>query len=690
MECNEIGFPQCDNSTCFIYSNLTSVIFETASSSYLICTSFCSDQKYCHKKPAFQCSDNSFIFLDLFCDGFDDCVDGSDEIVNKPGFKCNKCVLPQNNLYDDLAQCDDNSDLCLLANNDSCFQCLDKRLLISSKQVCDGLNDCYDLSDECLCDIYFDVEKCVSGFEANNSVCFETEWLATSNSLLKIHTINSLTRTLSCQTKHGLVQAKPCDGRPECKDFKDECECNYPLSFCNDSCRSFFPMGDRYCDGVEDPAWMYLNKTLCPKGFDEMECPKRFKCNATGNVSIDVLQVCDGKPDCDDHSDENNCSGEKNKAIFSSDTEMIAEPGIKAAFWIIGFIVLLGNAWVVVDTAKFLNKQTVLDFARFQRVIILNISIADFIMGIYLVTIAALSLSFSGIYGSVDREWRSSLRCSIIGSLSVISSESSCFFMVVLTAFRLNKICKPFLSLNSSLIFWKLSIIATWLLSICLSIIPIAGEASSYFVYSISFSSRFHENGSIKVAQLKKFMCRYAILSKTTVKDFGSELESVKMFLKTNLPDSLPVQMFGYYGETSVCMPRFYVESGEPSWEYTFLLITVNLLCFILIAVSYLKIYWRSNKSSAKVCCTGSEQQAIRMQKRIARIIATDFCCWIPICIMAYVRLGVMYSNFVYQFTAVFLLPINSVINPFLFSMLSDKLFDFCGSKLTKVENLLD
>ena len=120
-------------------------------------------------------------------------------------------------------------------------------------------------------------------------------------------------------------------------------------------------------------------------------------------------------------------------------------------------------------------------------------------------------------------------------------------------------------SRTSSILPWKLSIVAIWLLSLCLSIIPIVGEAPSYFVYSISFSSRFHQNGSIEVAQFKQFMCRYAILSNTTVKDYGNDLESIEMFLKINLPDSLPVRMFGYYGETSVCMPRFYVAKGESS-----------------------------------------------------------------------------------------------------------------------------
>ena len=686
-ECDEIGFPQCDNSTCYKFNYLSSRNNKHTEVNYLLCTSFCSNQKYCHKKPAFHCLNDSYIFLDHFCDGVVDCVDGSDEIVNEPGFKCNECVLPQNNLYDDLAQCDDNSDLCLFENNGSCFECLDKRLLISSKQVCDGVNDCYDLSDECLCDDSINAQKCVSLFEEKKNSCSENKSMKFLHQTLKvdIQSIQSGKKTITCPTKFGFIQALPCDERPECKNFEDECECNNPPPFCSDSCRSFFPMGDRYCDGVEDPAWKYLNKTQCPKGFDELECPKRFKCNATGNISIDVLQICDGKLDCDDGSDESNCSGKENDAIFSSDTEMIAKPGFKAAFWIMGIIILFGNACIVADTVKYLKKHAELDVFVFQRIIVLNISIADFIMGVYLITIATYSQVFSGIYGSVDGEWRSSLRCSVVGSLCVISSEASCLSMVVLTAFRLKNICKPMTSLASSLLPWKLCIVATWLLSICLSVIPIVGVAPSYFIHSISFSSRFHKDGSIGVAQLKQFMCRYALLSNTTVKNYGNELESIEMFLKTNLPNSLPMQMFGYYGETSICMPRFSGASEQPSWKYTLSLITVNFMCFIFITVSYVTIYQLSNKSLPNEYSSRSVQEAAKMQKRISQIIVTNFSCWIPICFMVYVRLE--FSKIVYQISAVFLLPINSALNPFLYSSLSDKLLKFKFRKVASLED---
>ena len=155
-ECNKIGFPSCDVSTCYETPSLD--CDETCNESDVICTSRCSiNSSACHRP--FQCSDGSLILAFQFCDGILDCPDNSDEIINQPGFVCEKdtrrkrslrnCVLPQINLYDDIAQCENGRDLC---DGDECFECVDKQLIISFSQQCDGIFDCYDLSDECLCD----------------------------------------------------------------------------------------------------------------------------------------------------------------------------------------------------------------------------------------------------------------------------------------------------------------------------------------------------------------------------------------------------------------------------------------------------------------------------------------------------------------------------------------------------------
>ena len=667
-ECDEIGLPMCDNSTCYAVNKSVCIDNHCYSPLHVICTSQCDTNESCN---VFQCDDNGLILLSQFCDKIVDCKDGSDEVGSKPGFKCNNCVLPQNNLYDNLAQCTDNSDFCF-GDKKACFQCLDGHLLILPNQVCDGKIDCFDLSDECLCKSYFNSKVCKNAFEKNSFQCFDNEHIKPWNNSLS----TSKTLFTNCATKfNSSINAILCDQRPECKDYSDECECSNPPSFCRDACRSYFPMGDRYCDGVEDPAWLFINKPECPKGFDELDCPTRFKCNAKGKISIDVSQVCDGIMDCDDHSDEKDCA---DFLVFSSNTEMIAEPAIKAAFWIIGFVVIFGNFYVIVISISNLKKKKTLQGVGFQQIIIMNISIADFIVGVYLLTIAAYSESFSGHYGNVDIEWRSSLKCSIIGSLVVISSQTSCFLMVVLTAFRLTNVVNAIQSFNSSLRRWVICVVTAWVLAFIIGIVPII--ISSYFVHSFSFSSTFY-NGTLDASRLTEFACRVAALGNKTIEFHGNEFQSAKGFVENGLPQDISVVMFGYYGQTSICMPRFYVAYGESSWEYTIFIITVNFLSFVFIAVGYIWIVKHSSISSAKVRRAQSNQakdQTARMQRRIARIIATDFCCWIPICILAYVRLGVEFSDIVYQISAVLLLPINSALNPFLFTSYLDQLIGSC------------
>ena len=685
-ECNDIGFPGCDNSTCY-RTDFHTCVDHNCYESHVLCTSYC-DQDLC--RGVFQCSDNQTIFFSQFCDGIVDCFDGSDEFTNQPGFKCDKCVLPLNNLYDDVAHCDNNADRRPIKQY---FECFDHQLLILDQQVCDGVGDCYDASDECLCVAYFDTEMCTSMFENKNFQCLNNENRKSRNIILNDNVAN-ITKGfksgfVECRTKfNDSVVAITCDGRPECRDFSDECQCPNPSLFCSDSCHSYFPMGDRYCDGVEDPAWQYINRSDCSRGFDEMFCPKRFKCSAAGKVSIDVLNVCDGKSDCDDNSDESNCSSATEiSSIFSSDTEMLANVGIKSAFWITGILVIFGNSYVIITRIVFLRKKEILDGFSFHQYIILNISVADLIMGIYLITIASYDAAFSGFYGAVDREWRSSVKCSVIGSLAVISSEASCFLMVVLTSFRLKNITQAVESLTASLRPWKLCIIVAWLFSIFLGLAPVLPQTSQYFLHSFSYSSRF-QNGTWYSYNLEQFACRLSALSNKTIQFNGNKFQSIKAFVAESLPHNASVKLFGYYGETSVCMPRFYVAYGKSSWEFTLAIITLNFMSFVFIAVSYFIMYKHSTASSANLGSHRPNNQAAKMQKRIARIIATDFCCWIPICVLAYVRLGVQFSNVAYQISAVLLLPINSAMNPILFSSLLEKLIDWCRHTYQRLKNL--
>ena len=496
-QCNLNSLISCGNSTCYSASSLLCSTIDCYETDF-ICVSNCphNTTKQCNR--AFLCDDGGLGLTHQFCNGVVDCLDKSDENQHQHGFKCvaidseRKCVLPQQNLHDGVAQCRDKSDLC---KNNSCFQCFDQRLLISSKQVCDGIFDCYDWSDECLCEKYLDFDLCNTRFSSCNSSFVDHNLNSSSNFDYKtIFNVNAdiAKSTKICQTR--IKDRRPatlCDGRPECSDLSDECNCDSSPEFCNYTCHNGYNIGDRYCDGIEDNFYGITNESNCAKGFEELNCPKRFFCKAGNKVSIDVDQICDWKQDCDDNRDEKNCKYNEN-SVFSSEQEMIASHALKSCFWIMCVAVICGNLYVITSTTHFLKTKKLNTASKYQHLIVLNISIADMIMGIYLLSIAVYSVYYSGYYGQIDFEWRSSLRCSLIGSLAVLSSEASCFFMVFLTSTRLYAVYQPFSTLSTSTRKYKLAIISVWLMAFLIAVLPIPHQKFSYFVQDkIEFSNLF-------------------------------------------------------------------------------------------------------------------------------------------------------------------------------------------------------
>ena len=153
----------------------------------------CQDERKCPKSTMFFCEDGSQCFSfsfrnssSLFCNGKKNCDDGSDEKKIGFGFKCappfdskykyflpkhknilqslsDRCVIPQIYLekfadQKNVQLCENDANRCFKIDQKGvkwfdatkCWTCLEGTI-IQRKQVCDGIFDCPDLSDECLC-----------------------------------------------------------------------------------------------------------------------------------------------------------------------------------------------------------------------------------------------------------------------------------------------------------------------------------------------------------------------------------------------------------------------------------------------------------------------------------------------------------------------------------------------------------
>ncbi|XP_078495741.1 uncharacterized protein LOC144751249 [Ciona intestinalis] len=445
--------------------------------------------------------------------------------------------------------------------------------------------------------------------------------------------------------------------------------------------------------------WMVIAKVffpVCDSGFDEVNCTNRHYCKSGGLVSIDKSRVCDGITDCNDTSDESDvcksklfycvnktplfvdrdrvedgikdCSDGSDECpnntakstIFSSQVDMIENLFLRVAFWVMGFFALVGNFVVIVSNISKLktfskNAATV----NSNGWLILNLATSDLLMGVYLLSIGIKGSLFSGTYCYHDIEWRSSPLCSSLGAIALLSSETSIFIMTIMTTQRLFVVYKPIAMRNVRFRFTLVPTVVAWGLGLLIALIPLLRNASGYFTIAVWYPNKFYKTNEVSRLNMIELATRMTNTSPVS-------WEHTKDIVNQKVPLFKIHRDVHYYGFTSVCMPKLFLHTGEETWEYSMAIITVNFVLFLYMLVGYIVIYKKSTKMAPPSAADARKQS---MQNRILRLIVTDFLCWIPICIMVYISLsGVKIDPVVYAISAGILLPLNSALNPLLYS----------------------
>jgi len=668
-------------------------------------TSQCADgSDICFAHGEFRC----FLCLDeklitsakQVCDQNIDCFDGSDELlcsnqsvaqalVGDDGSKCpsghmhcnssTECEAMNKVLCNFSVECKDeiNQRFCRHEQRSSGFMQCRARLATNDYYItvratrCDNRPECHRMEDECgsqcdprpsFCDDECGKESRV--WNSGNRVCdgYLNRVIGGSDKCSQEVEENCSMR-FPCKSKDRVSIEKRdyCDGIFHCDDQSDETstDCLKKRFNCTAAGGAISISKEFVCDGIKD----------CNQGEDEsrqMCGEKRFYCESGKAISIDKKFVQNGIKDCDTGLDE--C-----KTLFSDRYEMIASPFLRSLFWIMGFVALTGNLATNFLTVKemFFNRKNnsitnpdTKFVKRTNNFFIFNLTLFDCLMGVYLLGIVGKSVSYSGHYCFVDKEWRSSNGCSILGTVAVLSSEASTFIMASMSTFRVVSIYKPFLTRTLKFKWIVLVGASCWLFPLIFAFLPWIPLKSGYFVSEVWFPNHFFKTDTVSKHHLTTIA--------NQVSDTNFTLQSwfkVKETISCKFRYNQIKTEFGFFSQTSVCMPRFYASTSESSWEYSSILITLNFMLFIYMVVIYVLAY---KKVSSMSVSTSTKKDPNRgMQKRISRLLLTDFFCWIPVCIMAYLRVsGVLLPPDAYIVSAGFLLPINSAMNPLIYSKL--------------------
>ena len=143
----------------------------------------------------------------------------------------------------------------------------------------------------------------------------------------------------------------------------------------------------------------------------------------------------------------------------------------------------------------------------------------------------------------------------------------------------------------------------------------------------------------------------------------------------------LPLFGISDYRKFAVCLP-FEVEKDGASLSYVVSLITLNGVAFFTLMACYLKMYCAIRGSQAW------NSNDTRIAKRMALLVFTDFLCWAPIAFFSATAIAGynLISLEEAKVFTIFILPLNSCCNPFLYAIFTKKFKKDCVLLCKRIE----
>ena len=241
-------------------------------------------------------------------------------------------------------------------------------------------------------------------------------------------------------------------------------------------------------------------------------------------------------------------------------------------------------------------------------VFVTHLCVSDFLMGVYLLIIGVADRLYQGAYLWNDTAWKESGFCRVAGFLSLLSSEVSAFLVCLITLDRCLVLKFPFSRLRFRKRSAHVACALAWTAGLVLSAVPL-----------LPVTSHWH-----------------------------------------------------FYSQTGICIPLPITRKAFPGHFYSFaIMITFNFALFILIALGQAFIYWSVTTNRMSSSDTSRKSQDLTIARRLITVAVSDFLCWFPIGLLGSLAAysGVAIPSGVNVAMAIFVLPLNSALNPFLYTL---------------------
>ncbi|XP_071486618.1 G-protein coupled receptor GRL101-like [Diadema antillarum] len=300
--------------------------------------------------------------------------------------------------------------------------------------------------------------------------------------------------------------------------------------------------------------------------------------------------------------------------------------------WLMGLSALIGNCLVLYF--RLYHEQD----SKVQNQLIANLAVADCVMAVYMIVITSADLHFGSKYFLAAPLWRDSVMCKFAGSLAFLSSEASVISLSLITLDRFTYIVFPFGSWRITHRMCRIILSITWIIVLVISI-PSMIDSSKI--------PDFYGQSDVCIG-----LPLHLTSGETGVLVTTKESEWSRDYTVTFLPLD---------------------NAKRPPWLYSIVVfIGINLLSFIFIVVCYVVMFVKVSRSSKVKTNSASRSREIKVARRMAILIGTDFACWMPIILMGILsQTGTVEIPItLYAWSAIFILPINSSLNPMLYTFM--------------------
>ena len=290
--------------------------------------------------------------------------------------------------------------------------------------------------------------------------------------------------------------------------------------------------------------------------------------------------------------------------------------------WIFGFLAVLGNLNVIFCHIR--SKG----YKKVQSLLIANLAVSDLLMGAYMLIIASADAYYGDYFPAKTESWRNGSTCLAAGTMAMLSSEASILFVSLISVDRLMGIRFTFSGWRMRIKSASVVILVMWIAALTLSLIPVLANVSALN----------YELSEVCVALPLSRKEIYTVLSAASV---GNGIDFT-------------------YGTTY----------SEMYYSIA-VFIGLNSICCLIIAVCYIWIFITVKTTAKHAGRQRETQEEVRIAMKMSLIVLTDFCTWVPVIIMGIlVQAGVQEINPVANVWIVTLLmPINSAINPFMYTL---------------------